>query len=40
MNERISGFRIEKNNFYSRIVEVIIKDEIIKKLIFLLINSI
>ena len=34
MNERISGFRIEKNKFSSRIVEVIIKDEIIKKLIF------
>ena len=34
MNEKISGFRIEKNKFSSRIVEVIIKDEIIKKLIF------
>ncbi len=34
MNEKIDGFRIEKNKFSSRIIDIIIQDEIIKKLIF------
>ena len=34
MNEKIDGFRIETNKFSSRIIDIIIQDEIIKKLIF------
>ena len=34
MSEQIDGFKIEENKISSRIVDIVIQDEIIKKLVF------